>query len=54
MESVTRFQVEDMITVYVVETDGFRDMVSQLNPRSDLPHKDYFSRISIPSLYEET
>ena len=46
--------MKDMISIIVVERSGFQGMVEQLNPRFDLPHKDYFSRIAIPSLYEET
>ena len=29
-------------------------MVEALNPRYQLPHKDYFNRIAIPSMYEKT
>ena len=29
-------------------------MIGALNPRYRLPHKDYFSRIAIPELYEKT
>ncbi len=40
VKSVTHFLVKDMIPVNVVERDGFRDIVLQLNPSFDLPHKD--------------
>ena len=29
-------------------------MVEALHPQYQLPHTDYFSRVAIPSLYEET
>ena len=29
-------------------------MIQALNSRYQLPHKDYFSRVAIPSLYENT
>ena len=45
---------KDVIPVYTVDKEGFRDMVRALNPRYQLPHKDYFSRVAVPSLYEET
>ena len=40
--------------IYTVEKDGFRAMVEALNPRYQLPHRDYFSRTAIPELYEKT
>ena len=40
--------------IYTVEKDGFRVMVEALNPRYQLPHKDFFSRTAIPELYERT
>ena len=40
--------------IYTVEKDGFRAMVEALNPRYQLPHKDFFSRTAIPELYERT
>ena len=45
---------KDVVPAYTVDKEGFRDMVHALNPRYQLQHKDYFSRIAIPSLYEET
>ena len=53
-KAVTNYIVKDVVPVYTVDKEGFRDMVHVLNPRYQLPHKDYFSRIAIPSLYEET
>lgn len=52
--AVTNFIVRDVMPIYTVEKDGFRAMVEALNPRYQLPHKDYFSRTAIPELYERT
>ena len=46
--AVTNFIVRDVMPIYTVEKDGFREMVNALNSRYQLPHKDYFSRIAIP------
>ena len=46
--------VKNVVPVYTVDKEGFRDMEHALNPRYKLPHKDYFRRIAIPSLYGET
>jgi len=52
--AVTNFIVRDVMPIYTVEKNGFRAMIGALNPRYRLPHKDYFSRIAIPELYEKT
>ena len=52
--AVTNFIARDAVPIYTVEKEGFRAMVESLNPRYQLPHKDYFSRIAIPELYERT
>ena len=51
-EAVTNCIVRDVMSVYTVDKPGFREMVEALNLRYQLPHKDYFSRIAIPSMYE--
>ena len=53
-EAVTNCIVRDVMPVYTVDKPGFRAMVEALNPRYQLPHKDYFNRIAIPSMYEKT
>ena len=40
--------------VYTVDKPGFHAMIQALNPRYQLSHKDYFNRIAIPSMYENT
>ena len=52
--AVTNFIVRDVVPVYTVDKAGFRDMITAIEPRYQLPHKDYFSRIAIPALYEDT
>ena len=53
-DAVTNCIARDVLPIHTVDKAGFRELVAVLNPRYDLPHKDYFSRIAIPSLYEET
>jgi len=38
----------------VHDKEGFRDMISTIDPQYQLPHKDYIIRIAIPALYEDT
>ena len=54
MQAVTNYIVKDVVPVYTVDKEGFRDLVRAMNPRYQLPHKDYFSRVAVPSLYKET
>ena len=54
LNAVTNFIVRDVMPIYTVEKDGFCAMVEALNPRYQLPHKDFFSRTAIPELYERT
>ena len=42
-----------MLPPYAVDKSGFREMIKTINPMYQLPHKDYFSRFAIPSLYAE-
>ena len=53
-KSVALCIATDILPVYAVNKPGFRQMVQALNPRYDLPHREHFSRIALPSLYEET
>ena len=38
-----------MLPTSIVDNDGFCKLVSKLNPRYDMPYKDHFSRLAIPS-----
>jgi len=51
--SITYFLCKDMSPSYTVEKSGFMKMLAKFNPRYDLPSRNYFSRIAIPSLYSE-
>ena len=42
-----------MVPLYQVDNSRFREMIQAINPRYQLPHKDYFSRVAIPSPYDE-
>ena len=50
---ITRCLAKDMLPISIVDKHGFRDMIKRLNPRYQLPHKDYFSHHAIPALYAE-
>ena len=53
-EAVTNCIVHDVMPMYTIDKPGFCAMVEAPNPRYQLPHKDYFNRIAIPSMYEKT
>ena len=52
--AVTTCIATDSLPIYSVDKSGFQEMINVLNPRYDLPHREHFSRIAIPALYEET
>ena len=52
-DAVTNCIARDVLPIHTVDKADFCELVAVLNPRYDLTHKDYFSRIAIPSLYEE-
>ena len=52
--AVTKCLAQDMLPLYTVDKQGFRDMMLKANPRYDLPHSDYFRREAIPNLYSDT
>ena len=41
------------VTSFTVEKSGFMKMLAKFNSRYDLPSRNYFSRVAIPSLYSE-
>ena len=53
-DAVTHCIATDMLPISIVDNHGFCELVSKLNPRYDIPYKDHFSRLAIPSLYETT
>ena len=38
-DAVTRCIVTDTLPISIGDNDGFRELVSKLNPRYDMPHK---------------
>ena len=52
-DAFTNCIVRDVLPIHTIDKAGFHELVAALNPRNELPYKDYFSRIAIPSLYEE-
>ena len=52
--AVAYFLAKDLQPFSTVEKSGFRRLVSKLNPRYQLPSKDYFADVEIPRLYYHT
>lgn len=52
--SISYFIAEDIRPYSVVENQGFRYMVHNLEPRYVIPSRSFFTQKSIPSLYKET
>ena len=52
-KSVTYFLAKDMQPAYTVEKPGFQQMLSKFNLHYDLPSRNYFTRVAIPTLYSE-
>ena len=50
---ITHCLAKDMLLISIVDKHGCHDMIKWLNPRCQLPHKDYFSCHAIPALYAE-
>ena len=52
-KSVAYHLAKDMRPLSTVDLPGFQRMVTKLNPRYQLPFRNYFSRTAIPGLYSE-
>ncbi|KAK0149427.1 Zinc finger BED domain-containing protein 4 [Merluccius polli] len=52
--AVAEFLCMDQVPIYTVETYGFRQMLEQLNPKYQLPSRNYFMYTEIPRIYTET
>jgi len=52
--AVTHCLAKDSLPLYTVDKAGFRNMVETMDPQYDLPSSKYFSKMSIPALYEDT
>ena len=53
-DRVTYCIAKDMMPIYSVQTEGFRQLLYSFDPRYELPDRKYFSNIAIPKLYEKT
>ena len=49
-DSVTLCLAKDMMPIYSVEKEGFREMLRKFDAQYDLPGRKYFSQIAIPAL----
>ena len=52
--AVTHCLAKDSLPLYTVDKARFRSMVEIMDPQYDLPSSKYFSKMSIPALYEDT
>ncbi|XP_065899760.1 E3 SUMO-protein ligase ZBED1-like [Dysidea avara] len=52
--AVTYCLAKDSLPIYTVDKVGFRNMVEKMDPQYDFPSSKYFSKTSIPALYEDT
>lgn len=53
-DAVTMCIAKDMMPIYSVEKDGFREMLRKFDAQYDLPGRKYFSQTGIPALYTST
>jgi hypothetical protein len=51
--AIAKMMVKDLEPFSLVEREGFRDLVRLLEPRYEMPHRQYFSRTLIPTLHTE-
>ena len=52
--AVTFCLSKDSLPIYTVDKLGFRRLLEKMDPQYDLPSSIYFSKVTIPALYEET
>lgn len=52
-KAVTYYIAKDRMPLNIVSKPGFQHLLSKFNPKYDLPSKNYFSRVAIPSLYAD-
>ena len=53
-KAVAHFICKDWLPVYTVEKEGFRELMTTLDPRYELPSRVHFSKTIIPDLYAST
>ncbi|XP_072438849.1 E3 SUMO-protein ligase ZBED1-like [Chiloscyllium punctatum] len=52
-KAVTYYVTKDRMPLSTISKPGFQHLLSKFNPRYELPSKNYFSRVAIPSLYAD-
>ncbi|XP_007888700.1 E3 SUMO-protein ligase ZBED1 [Callorhinchus milii] len=52
-KAVTYCITKDRMPLNTISKPGFQHLLGKFNPRYELPSKNYFSRVAIPSLYAE-
>ena len=52
-EAVTYCLAKDMMPIQTVEKEGFKRLVKKLDPRYNIPGRKYFSKTTLPVMYEE-
>ncbi|XP_062923842.1 E3 SUMO-protein ligase ZBED1-like [Mobula hypostoma] len=52
-KAVTYFVTKDRMPLNTLSKPGFQHLLSKFNPKYELPSKNYFSRVAIPSLYAD-
>lgn len=50
-DSITHCLAKDMLPIHTVSKAGFQKMIRTLDKRYQLPSRNYFSRVAIPTLY---
>uniref|UniRef100_A0A1X7TTP5 Uncharacterized protein n=1 Tax=Amphimedon queenslandica TaxID=400682 RepID=A0A1X7TTP5_AMPQE len=53
-DSVTRSLVKDELEMYLVQKDGFRQMLKTFDKRYEIPDQSYFSHTAVPELFAIT
>ena len=53
-DRVTYCIAKDMMPIYSVQKEGFRQLLYSFDPQYELPDRKYFSKIAIPKLCEKT
>ena len=52
--SMTHCIAKDMLPIRIVEKEGFKALVKNLDPRYELPSRKYMSKKAIPDFYSKT
>lgn len=52
-KAVSYHIAKDMVPVATVEQDGFKKLLKTMDPRYELPSRNYFAREALPQMYTE-